>query len=74
MRLLVNFAFCFWFLGLASLAHADRIKDLASLGWGTQQPIGWVWLGCRPVGDWRCQFGYHLAIYAGHAVAFWHVN
>ena len=31
MRLLVNFAFCFWFSGLASLAHADRIKDLASL-------------------------------------------
>ena len=31
MKLLVNFVFFFWFSALASLAHADRIKDLASL-------------------------------------------
>jgi len=43
MRLLVNFAFCFWLSGLASLAHADRIKDLASLaGVRNNQLVGYA--------------------------------
>jgi flagellar P-ring protein precursor FlgI len=53
MRLLVNFAFCFWFSGLASLAHADRIKDLASLaGVRNNQLVGYgLVVGLSGTGD-----------------------
>ena len=53
MRLLGNFAFCFWFLGLASLAHADRIKDLASLaGVRNNQLVGYgLVVGLSGTGD-----------------------
>jgi flagellar P-ring protein precursor FlgI len=53
MRLLVNFAFCFWFSGLASLAYADRIKDLASLaGVRNNQLVGYgLVVGLSGTGD-----------------------
>ena len=53
MKLLVNFAFCFWFSGLASLAHADRIKDLASLaGVRNNQLVGYgLVVGLSGTGD-----------------------
>ena len=53
MRLLGNFAFCFWFLGLASLAQADRIKDLASLaGVRNNQLVGYgLVVGLSGTGD-----------------------
>jgi flagellar P-ring protein precursor FlgI len=53
MRLLVNFAFCFWLSGLASLAHADRIKDLANLaGVRNNQLVGYgLVVGLSGTGD-----------------------
>ena len=53
MRLLVNFAFCFWLSWLASLAHADRIKDLASLaGVRNNQLVGYgLVVGLSGTGD-----------------------
>jgi flagellar P-ring protein precursor FlgI len=53
MRLLVNFAFCFWLSGLVSLAHADRIKDLASLaGVRNNQLVGYgLVVGLSGTGD-----------------------
>jgi flagellar P-ring protein FlgI len=53
MRLLVKFAFCFWLLGLVSLANADRIKDLASLaGVRNNQLVGYgLVVGLSGTGD-----------------------
>ena len=53
MRLLVNFAFCFCLSGLASLAQADRIKDLASLaGVRNNQLVGYgLVVGLSGTGD-----------------------
>ena len=53
MRLLVNFAFCFCLSGLVSLAHADRIKDLASLaGVRNNQLVGYgLVVGLSGTGD-----------------------
>jgi flagellar P-ring protein precursor FlgI len=53
MRLLVNFAFCFWLSGLASLANADRIKDLANLaGVRNNQLVGYgLVVGLSGTGD-----------------------
>ena len=53
MRLLVNFAFCFWLSGLASLAYADRIKDLANLaGVRNNQLVGYgLVVGLSGTGD-----------------------
>ena len=53
MKLLVNFVFCFWFSALASLAHADRIKDLASLaGVRNNQLVGYgLVVGLSGTGD-----------------------
>ncbi len=53
MRLLVNFAFCFWLSGLASLAHADRIKDLANVaGVRNNQLVGYgLVVGLSGTGD-----------------------
>ena len=53
MRLLVNFAFCFWLSGLVSLAYADRIKDLASLaGVRNNQLVGYgLVVGLSGTGD-----------------------
>ena len=53
MRLLVNFALCFWLSGLANLAQADRIKDLASLaGVRNNQLVGYgLVVGLSGTGD-----------------------
>ena len=53
MRLLVNFTFCFWLSGLASLAYADRIKDLANLaGVRNNQLVGYgLVVGLSGTGD-----------------------
>ena len=53
MKLLVNFAFCFWLSGLASLANADRIKDLANLaGVRNNQLVGYgLVVGLSGTGD-----------------------
>ena len=53
MKLLVNFVFCFWFSALASLANADRIKDLASLaGVRNNQLVGYgLVVGLSGTGD-----------------------
>jgi flagellar P-ring protein precursor FlgI len=53
MRLLVNFVFCFWLSGLASLAYADRIKDLANLaGVRNNQLVGYgLVVGLSGTGD-----------------------
>ena len=53
MRILVKFAFCFWFLILAGLGHADRIKDLASLaGVRNNQLVGYgLVVGLSGTGD-----------------------
>ena len=53
MRLLVNFAFCFWLSALASLAYADRIKDLANLaGVRNNQLVGYgLVVGLSGTGD-----------------------
>ena len=53
MRLLVNFALCFWLSGLANLAEADRIKDLASLaGVRNNQLVGYgLVVGLSGTGD-----------------------
>jgi flagellar P-ring protein precursor FlgI len=53
MRLLVNFSFCFWLSGLASLAYADRIKDLANLaGVRNNQLVGYgLVVGLSGTGD-----------------------
>ena len=53
MKLLVNFVFFFWFSALASLAHADRIKDLASLaGVRNNQLVGYgLVVGLSGTGD-----------------------
>ena len=74
MRLLVNFAFCFWFSGLASLAHADRIKDLASLaGVRNNQLVGYgLVVGLSGTGD--ANLGITLQSMQAMLVAFWHVN
>ena len=59
MKLLVNFVFCFWFSSLASLAHADRIKDLASLaGVRNNQLVGYgLVVGLSGTGDANPCFG-----------------
>ena len=53
MKLLINFAFCFWFSLLANLAHADRIKDLANLaGVRNNQLVGYgLVVGLSGTGD-----------------------
>ena len=53
MRLLVNFALCFWLSGLVNLAQADRIKDLASLaGVRNNQLVGYgLVVGLSGTGD-----------------------
>ena len=53
MKLLIKFAFCFWFLLLANLAHADRIKDLANLaGVRNNQLVGYgLVVGLSGTGD-----------------------
>ena len=53
MRLLVNFALCVWLSGLANLAQADRIKDLASLaGVRNNQLVGYgLVVGLSGTGD-----------------------
>ena len=53
MRFLVNVAFYFWLSGLASLAHSDRIKDLASLaGVRNNQLVGYgLVVGLSGTGD-----------------------
>ena len=53
MRLLINFALCVWLSGLANLAQADRIKDLASLaGVRNNQLVGYgLVVGLSGTGD-----------------------
>ena len=53
MKLLVNFVFFFWLSGLASLANADRIKDLANLaGVRNNQLVGYgLVVGLSGTGD-----------------------
>jgi flagellar P-ring protein precursor FlgI len=53
MKLLIKFAFGFWFSLLANLAHADRIKDLANLaGVRNNQLVGYgLVVGLSGTGD-----------------------